>query len=70
MVYLKFLKMDVKKLGVLIIAVFSLLMVLSFASAELNIKKTIVSAQAIPELNLPAIYTLEITNLNGTDIFS
>ncbi len=60
-----------KKIGVFVAAVFSLALILSFASAEsLSIKKEIVSAQAIPELNLPAIYNLKITNINETDIFT
>ena len=62
MICLELLKMDVKKFGVLIIGLISLVMILSSASAELEIKKTVVSAMARPELNLPAIYDLQITN--------
>ncbi len=58
-----------KKIGVLI-ALLSLALILSFISAgTLDIKKDVVSSMAIPELNLPAIYSVLITNTNGTDIF-
>jgi len=59
-----------KKIGVLIIALLVSLSFISLISAEgLEIQKEIVSSLAIPELNLPAIFNLHITNTNQTDIF-
>jgi len=62
--------MTSKKFGVLVLALFSLILLASFISADLEIKKTTVSSMAIPELNLPAIFTVELTNRGVDDTFS
>lgn len=59
-----------KKSGVLIFALFSLILLTSFISAEVEIKKTTVSSMAIPELNLPAIFSVELTNNGLDDVFT
>jgi len=59
-----------KKIGKFVLAFFSLVLFLGFASATLEIKDEAVSSMAIPELNLPAIFNLEIKNLGQSDNFN
>jgi len=61
--------MGYKKAGVLIIAMIFLFISLSFASATLEITKETVSSMAIPSLNLPAIFNLQIKNTGDADTF-
>jgi hypothetical protein len=59
-----------KKFGVLLIGLFSLLLTLSIISAALEITQQPVSVLAIPELNKPAMFSLNIKNLGGSEGFT
>jgi len=61
-----------KKVGlVLILSIISLLLLnLAVVSSQLDIKKEVVSPVAIKDLNIPAEYTLTITNLGASDTFN
>jgi len=63
--------MVVKKLGVLLVFALFLIQLgtLSFISADVTVKEEAVSSMAILELNMPAIYNLDITNNGASDTF-
>lgn len=56
-------------MGVLALALLSLVFFSSIAVAELEVKETVVSSIAIPELNKPAMFDLSITNSGKSDEF-
>jgi hypothetical protein len=60
----------VKKIGALLIIFSALLLSLALISANLDIKKTVVSPVAIKDLSIPAVYTIKITNNGGADTFN
>lgn len=60
-----------KKFGVFLLALISFSIIGSFlVSAELNIQQQEVAIMAVKELNIPAMFNLQITNLGQTDNFN
>ena len=59
-----------KKTGYFIVASLMLFFSLSLIAADLDIKKETISNVAIKDLNKPAIFSLELTNLGEGDIFN
>ena len=62
--------MKSKKTGVYILSsVIIVLFLMTLASAELQITKETVSSMAVKDLNLPAVYNLNLKNLGDADTF-
>lgn len=59
-----------KKIGVFMLCLFSVLLTLSLVSAVLEVKQTPISVVAVPELQKPAIFQLNIKNLGNSDTLS
>jgi hypothetical protein len=59
-----------KKIGVFLLVLCFLMLSISLISASLEITKSPVSVSAIPSINKPAIFTLNIKNLGTSDSFS
>ncbi len=59
-----------RKVGVALLALFSAIILAGFVSASLEIREQTISSMAIPELNLPAKFNLEIKNLGDSDTFT
>jgi hypothetical protein len=59
----------VKKIGVFLVLVLSLILTLNAISALVEVTSTPVSVVSIPELNKPALFSVDIKNLDSSDNF-